>query len=306
MGVPAVELSGGVAANVGTSARWLLLGMAARVGCAAALSAAAGFNADRNLLDGQWPYRSHGIWFSAAALSGFLRDQPAVQGTSIKPYCAAKHGIAAIYGFSQLLERGIPLQSITKVRVGMPALHAGMVGHNDFGASRLARITSCSYNLALAAFNPDELLNLERAEPVDNTAIADFASIVEVVADERLQAQIPTSIPPRSNSLLATSSSRPGRFPMLGAIRKCHSTLSTTKAKFRRILRGIVSEETAQSVEALCMNSLERPKARRELSLVLAGIDEDQTSRSRVAQNRSCAQGPILAPGNTEQNKGRS
>lgn len=70
-----------------------------------------------------------------------------------------------------------------------------MIGHQDVTASRLSRITNCSYSLALAAFRPDCLLDIERAEALTEDGVAAFARKVEVVADADLARQIPHKYP---------------------------------------------------------------------------------------------------------------
>ena len=53
---------------MGASPRWLLLGIAARAGCAAALAASEGYSGDRKLLDDDWMLRAHGIQCDAGPL----------------------------------------------------------------------------------------------------------------------------------------------------------------------------------------------------------------------------------------------
>ena len=61
LGIAFTMTSGASGKPAGASPRCLLLGMAARSGCVAALAAAEGYAGDRNLLDGDWMIRTHGI-----------------------------------------------------------------------------------------------------------------------------------------------------------------------------------------------------------------------------------------------------
>lgn len=276
-GRPGGSVSGGVVGSVGTSARWLLAGLAAKAGCFAALSAAQDFNGDRSLLNGEWPGRSHGIQLSPAPLLDFFAGRPAVLGTSIKPYCAAKHAIAAIDGFQTLLRQGIPLDALTKVVVRVPPAHAGMIGHRDVGLSRLSRITSCGYNLALAAFRPDDLLDIERADAVTATAVVEFVKKVEVVADAALALQCPQHYPATLdlfvNDTVIASIAVSNAF---GDPDKPFDLVSA-RNKFRRLVRGIITDSQADRIEQCCLD-LNNPTTGPELARMMTAIDATLTS----------------------------
>ena len=149
--------SGSPGKPVGASPRWLLLGLAARAGCAAALAASEGYAGDRNLLDDDWMIRTHGIPCDTGPLVAAREGEGAVGALSLKPYCAAKQTIAAIDAFRELLSQGISPDDIVALRVAVPPAYAEMIGHRNAAAGRIARITSAAYQLALAAYRPEEL-----------------------------------------------------------------------------------------------------------------------------------------------------
>ncbi|MGV2070879.1 MULTISPECIES: MmgE/PrpD family protein [Rhizobium/Agrobacterium group] len=284
-GRPGGSVSGGVVGGAGTSARWLLAGLAARTGCIAALSASKGFNGDRSFMDGEWPARSHGVTLEKDILLNVFEGQAAVLGTSIKPYCAAKHAIAAIDGFQRLLKQGVPLDTVTKVVVKAPPVHAGMIGHHDVSLSRLSRITSCSYNLALAAFWPDKLLDIERTDAVADPAVVEFAKKVEVVADPELAHQCPQNYPAsidlfineRIIASIAISDA-------LGDPAKPFD-LDLARGKFRRLARGVIRESLAMHIEQCCLD-LNNPTAGPELAAIMTEIDNSLTPKTVADHDR--------------------
>lgn len=278
-GRPGGSASAGVAAGPGTSARWLLLGMAARTGCAAALSAARGFSGDRRLLDGSSLPALHGIALAPQVLEGFFQRGSAVQRTSIKPYCMAKHNIAAIEAFRQLLDEGIAHADLTRIRVKLPPAHARMVGHHDTETSRLSRITSCAYNIALAGVSPQHLLDIERQAPVRSADMSRLAHMVEVVADEQLQGLTPQAYP--ATVELFIGEKMVARKTVIDAWGDPKLPFDTTAAmsKFRRLAEGAVDEKVAAEVEALCSGLFDSATAPQALWGALADIDRVHRQR---------------------------
>jgi len=134
--------------------------MAARAGCSAALAAACGYAGDLTLVDDDWMNRTHGIRCDGGPLVAAAHDEGAIGALSLKPYCAAKQTIAAIDAFRNLLNREYRPRDIVALRVYVPPAYAEMIGPRDAAASRLARITSAAYQLALAAYRPAELENV--------------------------------------------------------------------------------------------------------------------------------------------------
>jgi 2-methylcitrate dehydratase PrpD len=196
----ALTLSAGAAGTSGhtaASARWLQLGLASRDGAAAAIAAAHGYAGDRTLLDADWLMKTHGIECDGAALAAPIAAEGAVASLSIKPFCSAKQCIAAIDAYRQLLAEGIAPDEIAAVRIAVPPAYAAMIGARRPGPNRLARISTASYQLALASYRPDLLEDIVRPDLTEDAAIAAFMSRVEVVADETLAQFYPRQWPAR-------------------------------------------------------------------------------------------------------------
>jgi 2-methylcitrate dehydratase PrpD len=192
--------SGSAGGHRGRPARWLLLGLTARNGCAAALAAAEGFECDRTLLDGDWMARTHGVPCDSAPLVAAAHN--AAGELSLKPYCAAKQCIAAIDAFRELLGQGIAPDEISRVRVAVPPAYAAMIGHRNAAQGRLGRITSAAYHLALAAYFHDALYDVARPDHASDPRIAAFMDRVETAADESLAQHYPRRWPARVEAML--------------------------------------------------------------------------------------------------------
>lgn len=184
------------------SPRWLLLGLAARAGCSAALAAAEGYAADRTLLDGDWLQRTHGITINTTSLRATSAPAAALTELSLKPYCAAKQCVAAIEASRKLFAQGISPYEISALRISVPPAYASMIGHHHARNGRVPRITSAAYNIALAAYEPDELRNVSRPDRTANPQISAFMGKIEVIADEELSRHYPARWPARAEATL--------------------------------------------------------------------------------------------------------
>ncbi|WP_426191400.1 MmgE/PrpD family protein [Massilia sp. DWR3-1-1] len=271
-GRPGGSASAGVAAGPGTSARWLLLGMAARAGCVAAFSAAQGFNGDHTLLDGDRLPALHGLAVLPGRIEDVLCDGCAVERTSIKPYCMAKHNMAVIDAFLHLLDQGIANDAISRIRVRLPPAHARMVGHYDIETSRLSRITSCAYNIALAGLNPRHLLDIERQQPLHSAAMACLAQKVEVLADARLQELAPQAFPASVELFIGERMVASRTVVDAWGDPARPFDLAATRVKFMRLAEGALDRGAAETIEALCSRAFDGGAGAQSLWRALNGI----------------------------------
>lgn len=164
--------------------RWLLLGLTARAGAAAAMAAARGLPGDPTLLDDDWLTRCHGIPFDRALLAPPSDDVMARM--SIKAFASAKQATCAVNAFQELIDEHKPeLSQIKAIRAHVMPEHLRMIGHDRVTHSRSARLTSVPHLLALAACEPDQLMDIER-DLHDTPAIAALRGKVSVAADPTL------------------------------------------------------------------------------------------------------------------------
>jgi 2-methylcitrate dehydratase PrpD len=177
------------------TARWLLAGDAARMGCKAALAAADGYTGETALLDGLWLGEAHGIVARSGAILAGLDRGSVLSQISIKPYCSARQVLGAICAFEEILARGIDPKGIESVQVMVPSDFVAMIDHGVIAGNRLSSISSAPYQLALAAFHPDGLFDVARERVQTSDDIVAFMTKVSVTADDELDRHLPEHWP---------------------------------------------------------------------------------------------------------------
>ncbi|MFZ1994986.1 MAG: MmgE/PrpD family protein [Solirubrobacteraceae bacterium] len=189
LGIALTRATGLTSSVVGTPlARWLTLGDAARAGCAAALAARDGFVAHVDL---ERIATAAGVDIDAPLL---LADAPAaIEEVSVKPFPLAKQSIAAVEAALRLRDRAGP----GPVSVHVPRAYAAMIGVAPHADSRLSRMASARWNVALALLCPDDLHDVERLRSVEDPLLAPLTEAVEVLADAELSTLYPARWPAR-------------------------------------------------------------------------------------------------------------
>jgi 2-methylcitrate dehydratase PrpD len=257
--------SGALGAPSGLSPRWLLLGLAARNGCAAALMAAEGYAGDQTLLDGDWLSRTHGVSCDVAQLSPSAWVSEATDTISLKPYTAAKQCISAIEAFRNLLKQGVQPEEIAAVSVHVPSVYAAMIAHEHAADGRIPRITSAAYNLALVAYRPNELYDVSRSDLTTDTEIAAFMSRIRVFPDDELSNYYPGCWPARVDAEL--KSGRIISNTLLDAPGDPANVVGWTGPldKFHRIADEIVGRCRSMELASACLGSTERNESLQQL-----------------------------------------
>jgi 2-methylcitrate dehydratase PrpD len=188
-------MAGGVGRIHGApSGRWFLYANAVTAGVAAAEAARAGYRGDGEILDKSWLTDSHGIALDRERLTEKLGTGSVYAALSIKPFCSAKQGIAAIEAFSTIRTSVRP-SAITKVRVHVPPAYAGMISTRAEPGARQSTMVSVAHQIALAALDADRLYDVDRSAAKEKADIVDFAAKVEVVADTALDSYYPQHWP---------------------------------------------------------------------------------------------------------------
>jgi 2-methylcitrate dehydratase PrpD len=192
-----MQCAGGIGRIHGSpSGRWFLYANAVAGGVAAAKAARADYRGDANLLDNNWLADTHGIALDRERLTNRLGDGSIYSALSIKPFCSAKQGIAAIEAFrgivqDEKLNRG----AITKIRVHVPPAYAGMISTRAEVGARQSTMVSVAHQIALAALKPDLLYDVDRSAPTIDAEVTQFAARVEVVPDPTLTPLYPQHWP---------------------------------------------------------------------------------------------------------------
>jgi 2-methylcitrate dehydratase PrpD len=189
-------MAGGVGRIHGApSGRWFLYANAVAGGVAAAEAARADYRGDPEILDKTWLTDSHGIALDRERLTAKLGTSCVYAALSLKPFCSAKQGIAAIEAFRAILDRGVRAELINKVRVRVPPAYAGMIATRAEAGARQSTMVSVAHQIALAALAADRLYDVDRSSAKADADVSEFASKVEIIADVRLDAYYPRHWP---------------------------------------------------------------------------------------------------------------
>jgi 2-methylcitrate dehydratase PrpD len=189
-------MAGGVGRIHGApSGRWFLYANAVAAGVAAAEAARADYRGDPDILDKTWLTDSHGIALDHERLTEKLGVSCVYAGLSLKPFCSAKQGIAAIEAFRAILNRGVRQEAISKVRVRVPPAYAGMIATRAEAGARQSTMVSVAHQIALAALDAERLYDVDRSSAKADIEVAQFAAKVEIAADVRLDAYYPQHWP---------------------------------------------------------------------------------------------------------------
>ena len=178
------------------SGRWFLYANAIAGGIAAAAAARDGYHGDPDLLDHDWITDTHGLALDRSRLTEKLGQGSVYSELSMKPFCSAKQGVAAVQAFSAIVQaEQIRGDAITRVRVHVPPAYVGMLSTRAQPGARQTTFVSISHQIALCAVAPMQLFDVDRSAPAIDPGIAQLAAKVEVVPDTTLEAFYPLHWP---------------------------------------------------------------------------------------------------------------
>jgi 2-methylcitrate dehydratase PrpD len=183
--------------SAATTARWFAIGNAARNGLAAARAAGQGFTSDLGLLDGGFLQGAYGITADIDAFTRGLGERLALDDTSFKPWCAARQTMAATQALREVVTAGVAPESIASITVHVPPPTLKMIDHGVEPGDRASHLTSVQYHLALAACDPEALLDVGHSPAALSADVQDFMGRTSVVADAALLAHYPKAWPAR-------------------------------------------------------------------------------------------------------------
>jgi len=187
--------SGGIGQFRGNpSGRWFIFAMAVAQGIRAALAAREGMVGDAALLDGAWFKTARGLDINAALLSDVRASRSVYSRLSLKPYCSSKQCIASIEALKDILGSGVAPDAISHITVRVPPPYAAMIRTKASPEARLSMLVSVAHQLAVTAYQPKTLYEVDRRPPSD-PRLGVFADKVEVVAEPELQALYPMHWP---------------------------------------------------------------------------------------------------------------
>jgi len=178
--------------HAATTARWFLVGHAARNGLSAAVAAQAGFTADTGVLQSRLFPDVYGVEPQLDAMRA-ASGTSALAQVSFKPWCAARQTMAATQALHEILDGGLAAADIAEVTAYVLPPHLKMIDHGVRPGDRASFLTSLPYQLAIMALRPEGMLDLGEPDPSHLPALQSFMTRVRIVADESLLAEYPSS-----------------------------------------------------------------------------------------------------------------
>ena len=224
--------------HAATTARWFLVGNAARGGLTAARAAQAGFTADTDVLRSRLFPDVYGIEPDVGAMAA-ANDAAAVLRVSFKPWCAARQTMAATQALREILDGGVAAAEISEITAFVLPPHLKMIDHGISPGNRASFLTSLPYQLALAALHPDRMLDLDQPAEQSMPALQAFMARVRIAGEESLLAGYPNAWPAR---IVVTTGIGPAR----ASRRRCSGRSGAAVRRGRR----------AEKIPALCRTRL--------------------------------------------------
>lgn len=153
----AASMTTGNAGRIATdpTSRWLTLGCAVQAGMTAAIGAADGLQGDEAIF-------STCFDLEPERLGEWTHLSPALDRVGLKPYHSSRQALATTEAFASLLrEESIDGEGVEEIHVFAQAQYSAMIDRVKQPQSK-GESRSIRYQLALAAFYPDELFDIER------------------------------------------------------------------------------------------------------------------------------------------------
>ncbi len=195
------------------SGRWVMFAVAVASGLSAVAAVRAGYRGYPALLDGSGfeDTSFEKIWGFALDRDHLAAASPAhsvYPALSLKPFCSAKQSIAAVEGLRRILASGIEPGAIAVVRVRVPPAYAAMVALKAQDQVRTTTLVSAARQLALVAYDPARLHDVDRSAAVTDPAILGFEAKVEIMADAALTQYYPQHWPAEVEAVGTDGSTR--------------------------------------------------------------------------------------------------
>jgi 2-methylcitrate dehydratase PrpD len=167
------------------TSRWLTLGCALQSGISAALGAQAGLLGDESVFSACLDLDAQHV----ALVDG---TSLAIERTGLKPYHTSRQGLSATEAFLALMrDEAIDPQTIEAIVVTVPAQYRAMIDRAKRPRSK-TESRGIHYQLALAAFYPDDLYDIERAQlRTEEARMVRLIDAVTVTASEAMSAVYP-------------------------------------------------------------------------------------------------------------------
>jgi 2-methylcitrate dehydratase PrpD len=244
-----------------TTSRWLAIGNAARNGVTAALSAQAGFTGDLRVFEGELFSSVYNLSPVVAALVEALEERSVVAEVTFKPWCAARQTMAATQALKEIIEAGVSPSEMTELVVSVPPPTLGMIAQGIVSGDRASHLRSVSYQMALAAFSPEDAFDIEQAPRGVSDEVRKFMARITVKPDEDLLRHYPRSWPAKLVVSVPSGKREKLVLHVPGDPERPFDEPQVA-AKFRRVTAPVIAERVADSLLSRSLAALdESPNA---------------------------------------------
>lgn len=214
--------------------KWLPFALALARGAAAAMAAREGQQGDHHRAEvieaelgfGDLSNKDRGVGEPEVSAVGM---------TSMKPYCCGRQSLGAIEFFRSVLALGVDPDDIISIDVRVPEQYAAMIVR-PLPPTRPQESRGVAYQLAIAAFHPEDLFDFERRTFHVDTETLGLARRVEVAVTSKL-----TRLYPRHWGAEIAVQSRHGWFemgsPIVPGDPEAPLTWDQVRSKVHRLVR---------------------------------------------------------------------
>ena len=264
----ALTMSTGAAGRVKgpLSSRWITLGAAVEQGVIAALAASQGFAGDEALLDKDVGPLQTTIKAKEKLVES-LGGEFLITHTGLKPYPSSRQALAAIEAFKEILAvEGIDPGSIDEIKVHVPTQYAAMIDNAGLPGTRQESLLGVQYQMALAAFHPEILFDVNRELLPDESDVVGFMKKVHVLASEELEKNFPAIWPAKVE--VRSGERTVSRELLRPAWDSCEELgWEEIEAKFKRVAGPIVGRERSERLmeKVRTIDESENPASLKEL-----------------------------------------
>lgn len=255
--------------HASTTARWWLVGQAARGGIMAAMAVRRGFTADLAILESNLLSQVFGLEINLKALMDGVGQRKIINELGFKLWCASRQTMTATQALRVIMEEGVAADDIKSVTAFIPPPHFKMTAHGVEQGDRASFLTSLPFQLAIMALMPEKQFDLSPADELLTPALARFMARVSVVPDDGLM----TNYPAEWTARVTVETSRGTKSAMLGKIPGDFALCPTEaelESKFGRFTRSMTK---AAKTERLWRDGLRCPQSANVIRRLAQDLD---------------------------------
>jgi 2-methylcitrate dehydratase PrpD len=237
----------------------------------AARAAQAGFTSDLGLLDGKFLASVYDMAPDTAELTRGLDQHLAMLDVSFKAWCAARQTFAATQALKQILERGVAPDRIAEIVASVLPPHHGMIDHGVKAGDRASFLTSLPYQMALAAFDPAAMFDVQRSPEQVSPEVGALMAKIAVAPNERLLARYPKVWSAHVRVVTTAGATHEQEVDYVPGDVRMPFDDAQVRAKLRKFVTPVLGEERSEAMLTLAAGALDHADGARKLVRAIEG-----------------------------------